>query len=141
MADLIVVLDGARLVELGTHEELMARAAIRGAVRHSGRRVPVNGQTGREACPTLHCEGGAGRAGVVSDGDLYGDGRAADQLLGEPNVDLQGSVDQAGSRTYVWIGAGSLPTRANTGAFGATRCEPMIWPSGIDSVHGPPPVA
>ena len=38
MADLIVVLDGARVVEVGTHDELMATArSIRRAVRDSGR--------------------------------------------------------------------------------------------------------
>ena len=42
MADLIVVLDGARLVEIGHHDELMAQGrAVRGALRHPGRRLPV----------------------------------------------------------------------------------------------------
>ena len=46
MADLIVVLDGARVVEVGRHEELMARARpVRRAVHHPGRRVPVAGPT------------------------------------------------------------------------------------------------
>ena len=41
MADLIVVLDGARLVEVGTHEDLMARRAVRRALRHPGRGVSL----------------------------------------------------------------------------------------------------
>src|ERR1035437_9738046 len=49
----------------------------------------------------LHGQGGAGRTGLAADGDLYGDGGTADQLLGEQNVDLQRAVDQAGSRTRV----------------------------------------
>ena len=42
MADLIVVLDGARVVEVGRHDELVAaRRAVRRAVRHPGRRLPL----------------------------------------------------------------------------------------------------
>ena len=42
MADLIVVLDGARLAEIGTHERVDgARRTIRRALRHPGRRVSL----------------------------------------------------------------------------------------------------
>ena len=42
MADLIVVLDGARVVEVGTHEELVAEGRpVRGALRHPGGGVPM----------------------------------------------------------------------------------------------------
>ena len=43
MADLIVVLDGAHVVEIGTHDELMAEARpVRRAVRHPGRRLSLS---------------------------------------------------------------------------------------------------
>ena len=42
MADFIVVLDGARVVEAGTHEELMARRRpVRGALRDPGGGLPL----------------------------------------------------------------------------------------------------
>ena len=42
MADLIVVLDGARVVEVGSHEELhRPRRPVRRALRHPGRRLPI----------------------------------------------------------------------------------------------------
>ena len=49
MADLIVVLDGARVVEVGTHEELIAggRPVLR-AVRHPGRGLQVELRPDRE---------------------------------------------------------------------------------------------
>ena len=45
----------------------------------------------------LYREGGAGRAGVLAYGDLYGDGGTADQFLGKHDVDLQRAVDQSGA--------------------------------------------
>ncbi len=44
MADLIVVLDGARVVEVGSHDELHGpRRPVRRALRHPGRRLPRPG--------------------------------------------------------------------------------------------------
>ena len=41
MADLIVVLDGSRLAQVGSHEELMAPAGLRRALPDPGRGLPV----------------------------------------------------------------------------------------------------
>ena len=44
MADLIVVLDGARVAQVGSHEELMAKGGpVRRALRHPGRGVSLSG--------------------------------------------------------------------------------------------------
>jgi ABC-type multidrug transport system fused ATPase/permease subunit len=43
IADLIVVLDGARLVEVGTHDELMAKSGPYSELHgHPSRRVPLS---------------------------------------------------------------------------------------------------
>ena len=45
MADLIVVLDGARVVEVGSHEELDGQGRpVRGALRHPGGGVPLRSE-------------------------------------------------------------------------------------------------
>ena len=41
MADLIVVLDGSRLVEVGSHDDLLRRGQLCRAVPDPGRRVPL----------------------------------------------------------------------------------------------------
>ena len=55
MADLIVVLDGARVVEVGTHDELMAEGGpYARALRHPGRGLPLSRAraVAREAGPS-----------------------------------------------------------------------------------------
>ena len=60
MADLIVVLDGARVVEVGSHEELMAKAGhYAESVRDPGRSVPIVSP----ATPHGFAFGGGGGAG------------------------------------------------------------------------------
>ena len=42
MADIIVVLDGAKVVEVGSHDDLIAQwRPVLGALRHPGRRLPA----------------------------------------------------------------------------------------------------
>ena len=99
MADLIVVLDGARVAEVGSHDELMARPGpVRRAVRHPGRRLPV-GRLGGLA-PSARCSwppvllshrvsaAGLGVGGRAALGGVQGREHAAGGEVGGPLVDL-----------------------------------------------------
>jgi peptidoglycan hydrolase-like protein with peptidoglycan-binding domain len=63
MADLIVVLDGARVAQTGSHEDDVQGRPLRRAVPHPGRRLPLS-------------ESGRTRAGKAGDSPAYRLGRA-----------------------------------------------------------------
>ena len=124
MADLIVVLDGARVVEVGSHADLMAqRRPVRRALRHPGRRLPLSEYVRHPARGRLRGSARTGRGG--STGGIH--------------VRTYHSSAPRSSRSPVLLAARTVVTarsRRSAGADGPGAGAPWVVSLGDSAISG-----